>query len=244
MNNYIQTRHLNNSTGTHTKSAAEQIDETIKWRIEALTSENSSVWTSPDHNRREYVHSFFQYPAMMVPIVQKHIINIIKEAKPSIQNVIDPFMGSATSLVACMENGLNCYGQDINPLAILIGETRTGPYYVDAVKEKSKILFQEILEDTDDSIEANFRGINKWFKPLVAVELSRIVRAIRKEDRLTIRRFYWVNLAEIIRITSNDRTSTFKLHARPFAEIELRNLSPIKEFTQHLKKSMEDLELY
>jgi len=225
-------------------NSAEHIDRLIKQEIERLTSENSNIWTSPDHNRREYVHSFFQYPAMMVPVVQKRIIDIIKAAKPQIQNVIDPFMGSATSLVACMQNGINCYGQDVNPLSILIGETRTGPYYVEAIKEKYIDLFNLIENDDSRAIEVKFKGWQKWFKNGVAIELSRIVRAIKKEPRLAIRRFYWINLAETIRVTSNDRTSTFKLHARPLEEIEKRNLSPILSFKSHLMQSIEDLDLY
>jgi DNA modification methylase len=180
----------------------------------------------------------------MVPVVQKHIIDIIKQANPRTLNVVDPFMGSATSLVACMQNGLNCYGQDINPLAILIAEARTGPYYVRAVKGKINALFENIITDGSDEIEVSFNGIYKWFKSDTAIELSKIVRAIRKEPRLAIRRFYWVNLAETIRLTSNDRTSTYKLHARPKEEILLRKLSPLKIFKEHLKKSIEDLELY
>src|SRR5581483_5983204 len=113
-----------NKNNTVQLPAPESIDNLIRQEIERLTAEDNSIWTSPDYNRREYLHSFFQYPAMMVPVVQKKIIDIIKSIKPDIQKVVDPFMGSATSLVACMTNGLDCYGQDINPLSILIGETR------------------------------------------------------------------------------------------------------------------------
>ncbi|WP_262711979.1 site-specific DNA-methyltransferase [Dyadobacter flavalbus] len=222
----------------------ETIDDRIRFQIEKLTEENSSVWTSPDYNRREYLHSFFQYPAMMVPAVQRLVVNIIQASKPGIKNVVDPFMGSATSLVACMENGLNCYGQDVNPLAKLIAETRTGPYYVEAIKERKLHLLDAISKDDAVNIEANFIGLWKWFKTDVAIELSKIVRAIRKEQRLAIRRFYWVNLAEVVRISSNDRTSTFKLHARPIEEINVRNISPIREFKNRLSKSIEDLERF
>lgn len=227
-----------------TTASPEAIDELIRLEIERLTSENSSVWSSPDHNRREYVHSFFQYPAMMVPVVQKKIIDIIKTIKPETQNVIDPFMGSATSLVTCMESGLNCYGQDINPLSLLIAKTRTGPYYVDAIREKTDKLFISIDRSRSRVIESKFKGWRKWFKIGVAIELSQIVRAIRREPRLAIRRFYWINLAETIRLTSNDRTSTFKLHARPQEEIEKRNISAKDVFKAHLLDSIEDLELY
>ena len=242
--NIVKSQIVNDKINFKKVISPEKVDEIIKFQIDQVTSENSSIWTSPEHNRREYVHSFFQYPAMMVPVVQKHIIDIIKKANPQILNVVDPFMGSATSLVACMQNGLNCYGQDINPLAVLIAEARTGPYYVTAVKSKIKTLSDNILNDTSNEIEAKFNGIYKWFQLQAAIELSKIVRAIRKENRLAIRRFYWVNLAETIRLTSNDRTSTFKLHARPKKEISLRKLSPIKLFNEHLNKSIEDLELY
>ncbi|PZR31437.1 MAG: hypothetical protein DI538_21035, partial [Azospira oryzae] len=212
----------------------ERIDDIIIEGIDKATSEDSTIWTCPDFNRREYVHSFFQYPAMMIPAVQKKLIEVIIESKPSVKNMLDPFMGSATTLVSCMETGLNVYGCDINPLAILIARTRTGPYYVDAVKEKYKELLSRINNDKSKKIEAKFKGINKWFKPKIKIELSRIVRAIRQEPRLSIRKFFWVILAETVRVSSNDRTSTFKLHIRSKEDIEQRTFSAIDAFDIHM----------
>ncbi|RFM27139.1 class I SAM-dependent methyltransferase [Deminuibacter soli] len=222
----------------------ENIDEKICNEIDALTEENNTFWSSPDHDRSEYLHSFFQYPAMMVPIVQKKLIEIIIRNQPETLNVLDPYMGSGTSLVACMENGLNCYGQDINPLAILVTKTRTGPYYVKAIKERKEEFFGRFDNDRSNKIEANFKGLKKWFKDSVSIELSKIARAIREEDRPAIRRFYWVILAEVVRLTSNDRTSTFKLHIREAKEIENRNISPIRVFKSHFENCIEDLNWY
>ena len=159
-------------------SRPEDVDKLIISNIEKATAENSNIWTSPDYNKREYIHSFFQYPARMIPAVQRKLIEII-EAKPDIENMIDPFMGSATTLVACMESGLNCYGQDINPLAILIGKARTGPYYTEALKEKSSELLKIIENDRSENIEISFDNLSKWFKRNVIIELSKIVRAIK-----------------------------------------------------------------
>jgi hypothetical protein len=220
----------------------EQTDSEISSQIAQATREDSNIWTHPDFNRREYVHSFFQYPAMMVPAVQKKLIEIILGCKPGVKNMVDPFMGSATTLVTCMEYGLNCYGQDINPLAVLIAQVRTGPYYVDALKEKFSHLMNLVEQDKSEVIEAEFKGLNKWFKPLVALDLSRIVRAIRKEKKLAIRKLYWVILAEVVRLSSNDRTSTFKLHIRSESEINGRNFSPIDVFKLHMDDSIEDYE--
>ena len=46
----------------------DKIDEMIVFEIDKATSEDSKIWTCPDFNRREYLHCFFQYPAMMVPL--------------------------------------------------------------------------------------------------------------------------------------------------------------------------------
>ncbi|HNP20909.1 MAG TPA: DNA methyltransferase [Panacibacter sp.] len=225
-------------------SRPEDVDKLIISNIEKATAENSNIWTSPDYNKREYIHSFFQYPARMIPAVQRKLIEIIIEAKPDIENMIDPFMGSATTLVACMESGLNCYGQDINPLAILIGKARTGPYYTEALKEKSSELLKIIENDRSENIEISFDNLSKWFKRNVIIELSKIVRAIKKQTSPFARRFFWVVLAETVRVTSNDRTSTYKLHVRKKEEIAKRQFSAIDVFALHLDKCIEDFELH
>lgn len=222
----------------------EVTDKQISDEVDSLTEADNKFWSSPNHDRSEYLHSFFQYPAMMVPVVQRKLIEIIVRNKPSILNVLDPYTGSGTSLVASMENGLNCYGQDINPLAILVSKTRTGPYYINAIKKRKQQLFDLMNKDSSEKVETNFKGLNNWFKQSIQIELSKIVRAIRKEQRPAIRRFYWVILAETVRLTSNDRTSTFKLHMRPIEEIAKRNVSAIDVFREHFECCIEDLNWY
>lgn len=223
---------------------AEETDRLIINNIDRATAENSSIWTSPDYNKREYIHSFFQYPGRMIPAVQRKLIEIITEAKPEIRNMIDPFMGSATTLVACMESGLNCYGQDINPLSILIGKARTGPIYIKGLREKYEDLMKRLENDNNNQIEASFKTLNKWFKPNISQDLSKLVRAIRSEPLLLARRFFWVVLSETIRVSSNDRTSTYKLHIRKQEEIDRRTFSAIDVFALHIDKCIEDYELH
>jgi hypothetical protein len=220
----------------------EEIDRIIIDEIEQATAENSSVWTCPDFNRREYAHSFFQYPAMMIPAVQRKLIEIITEAKPDTKNMLDCFLGSATTMIASMESGLNCYGQDINPLAVLIAKARTGPYYIDKLIQSSQQLLQRVKQDTCCKIEAKFSNREKWFKEKISYQLSKLVRAIRQEPLGTIRKFFWVVLAETVRLSSNDRTSTFKMHVRKQEEIDKRNFSAIDVFQLHIDRCIEDFQ--
>jgi hypothetical protein len=207
----------------------QDIDAELLKLLEAKGAD-PDFWSSRDRDRSDSAHSIFQYPAMMVPIVQRRLLGAVLEARPDIQSVYDPFMGSGTSLVSGMHYGLDVYGNDINPLAVLISRVRTSrtvEFTVGVIAEQVAAMAKA---DQSGTIETSMANREKWFQPEVAVELSRLRRAIRKCSDLWVRRFLWVTLAETVRLTSNDRTSTYKLHARPAEEIAKRDLSPIAVF--------------
>ncbi|MCF8256421.1 MAG: site-specific DNA-methyltransferase [Flavobacteriales bacterium] len=219
------------------------MDAALRAELERLTEEDAHVWTAPNYNRREFVHSFFQYPAMMVPVVQKRLIETIKNCKPEIERMLDPFMGSSTSIVAAMQCGLHCTGQDINPLAVLLSRVKCGPYNHVAFGKDAGHVLAAAKADVSIELTITFSNWRKWFREDVAIDLSRLVRAIRSVKRLDARRLMWITLAETVRLTSNDRTSTFKLHARPIDEIEERFVSPINTFERLIRKNIEDIKL-
>lgn len=234
----------NNLTPIALKNKNKDLDKLIVKKLTELTNENSHIWTSPKYDRSQNVHRFFQYPAMMVPIVQQTLIEILTSTDNSIKTILDPFMGSSTSIVAGMMNGLSCYGQDINPLSILLSKVKTYCYDAETVEILSRKLMNFIRKDSGNIIEKNFNGINKWFNPFVAVELSKIVRNIRRCENIEIRRLFWITLAETVRLSSNDRTSTFKLHIRPETEIKERNVLPIDVFERLLLRNIEDIKTH
>lgn len=196
----------------------------------ARHQDNPDFWSSKTRDRSDSAHCIFQYPAMMVPVVQRRLLAAVIEAQPLAANLWDPFVGSGTSLVSAMHYGLDAYGNDVNPLAVLISRTRTARETDFEIAETAAGVVRDALAAKSLAIETELINIDKWFKPAVALELSRLRRAIRRVGSLWARRFLWVTLAETVRLTSNDRTSTYKLHARPKDEIETRNLSPISVF--------------
>lgn len=210
-----------------------ELDETIDNRLLRLIKDREAdedFWSLKDRDRRDSAHCIFQYPAMMVPLVQRRLLASILEAKPSIQSIYDPFVGSGTSLVSGMHFGLDVYGNDINPLAVLISRVRTARQTEFTIGAIVAQVAREASADGGETIECDLRNREKWFKASVSVELSRLRRAIRRQSELWVRRFLWVTLAETVRLTSNDRTSTYKLHARPADDIAKRHLSPISLF--------------
>ena len=65
---------------------------------------------------------------------------------------IDPYMGSATSLMSCMEYGLGIYGQDINPLAVLIAQAKISSFDIELITNTLEELMSRIKADSSDSI--------------------------------------------------------------------------------------------
>lgn len=198
--------------------------------IIARYDKDPDFWSSKKRDRSDSAHCIFQYPAMMVPLVQRRLLSAVREAQPAATSLYDPFAGSGTSLVSGMHFGLNVYGNDVNPLAILISRTRTARRFELGIGQIATSVVATARADGSQRVETKLANRGKWFKDDVAIELSRLSRSIRKCDDLWVRRFLWVTLAETVRLTSNDRTSTYKLHARAKVEIEARSLSPIDIF--------------
>jgi len=219
----------------------DNVDDLLRAEIARRNEQESDLWSSPDCDKRDSAHAFFQYPAMMVPVVQRNLIDLITSVQPDVRTVLDPFVGAGTTLTAAMYKGLDCYGQDINPLAVLLSRSKTGPFFCDSLARRVQETVQVARADDSKEIEVEFPNLYKWFRHDVAVELSRLRRAIRRQGQAWARRFLWVALAETIRLTSNDRTSTYKLHVRPVGEVVGRKTSPIEVFSAVTERNLNDL---
>lgn len=217
-------------------------DEDVARRVNAYTEHDAEHWSYKDNAAREHSHAYFQYPAMMVPGMQEDLIRTIIEAKPSTKALYDPFAGSGTVLTEAILLGREILARDINPLAILLCNAKKGPFFADAAIEKSAAVLERIASDTKTGLEACFLGRDKWFTHDVSVKLSKIRRAIREEPALWCRRFFWITLAETIRVSSNSRTSTFKLHIRPASELATRQVDPVSTFATVLDENLKNLD--
>lgn len=220
----------------------EHHDALLRQRLESLTEPNKDYWSFKGNSRREYGHGMFQYPAMMVPQVVEAILKQACSVHPDIERVGDPFSGSGTIMTESMMRGLAFSGTDINPLAVLLCRVKSGPFFIDALKEKAAALNARIDEDGRWAVEANFPNRDKWFTRDAQIALSKVRRTIREENALWARRFFWVALAETARATSNSRTSTFKLHIRTQDDIDGRACDPIGTFKKALARNIQHYE--
>lgn len=215
-------------------STCSPADIVLTEALEELAS--ADKWAFRSWNAREYSHGLFQYPAMMVPQMQRELLEELCAADGG-KALYDPFVGSGTTLAEGMLQGLDFLGTDVNPLAILLCRAKAGPYFIEALEAAGKRVIAAAGSDKSRRIELSWDGWEKWFRRDVAVALSRVRRAIRPEG-VQHRRFLWVCLAETVRLTSNSRTSTVKLHTRPIEEIQRRTIDPLQTFTKVFERNL------
>lgn len=225
-------------------SGLPNVDAALRRGIDRLTQKDAAFWDFKGAGRENFDRAPFQYPAMMVPALQRELAKLVVELQPEVGTIADPFLGSGTVLCEAMLLGKEFIGQDINPLALLISKLR---YLSLDIEELSAALARCVKKAESDGSAAyavRFTNQSKWFTKGANIGLSRIRSAICKETNLSARIFLWVSLADAIRMNSNSRTSTYKLHIRPqsectfttddvldsFKTIATRNLSIISEF--------------
>lgn len=212
-------------------------DRVLLDKVISYARDDEAYWSFKGRSKRQYCHALVQYPAMMVPAMQGELIDAVLEADLNVKSIVDPFVGSGTTLGEAMCRGLDFVGIDINPLSILACEVKSGPLYIKAFKLKSEHLFERIMEDKYTDIAVNIKNIDKWFTQAVQQDLSKLYRAIRKEKSKWARKIFWLCMSNTVRIVCNSRGSTFKLHVKSKAQID-KTPNTLEVFERNIKKSI------
>jgi DNA modification methylase len=215
-------------------------DNALIQNIDAYSLQDASYWSFKGRSKRNHCHGLIQYPAMMVPEMQGELIDAIQSVDKEITTVFDPFVGSGTTMGESMMRGLDFVGHDINPLAILACEVKSGPLYVKKLNEKINDLLSVIEQHKASEVAVNFKGIDKWFIKEIQLELSSIYLAIKAEPSKWARKVFWLALSNTVRSTCNSRNSTYKLHIKSEEQIEKIG-SAKKLFKKNLLKSLNNI---
>ena len=180
------------------------------------------TWDYKGEKTKSYTHCMHTYPAMFIPQVARRLLDQYSKKGDTI---CDIFCGSGTALVESRLLGRNSYGIDLNPLATFLAKVKT-------TEIDNKLLYKtyfKLIEDiqfiNDKEIAIpNFKNIDFWFKPQVIKKLAKLKKAINEIKREDIKNFFMVVFSETVRLSSNTRSSEFKLYR--YAKEKLENYNP------------------
>lgn len=202
-------------------------------------------WSYRDAYTKDYTHCYHNYPAMMIPQIVRALI---EEYRPEgrLRTLLDPYMGSGTSLVEASIAGIDSVGIDVNPLACLISDVKTRHYDLRLIERSYRYFIDSMDKYTEDSVvDTNFDRISNndyWYSRDVLLRLSYLTQLI-DEDAYS-RDFFRVALSEVVREASFTRNGEFKRFRMPQSKISLFHPDVFEMFRTKALRNMKGLQQY
>ena len=147
-------------------------------------------------------HGIHRYPAKFIPQIPRFCLD--SYSKPGDQ-ILDPFMGSGTTLLESYILRRNSFGIDIHPLARLIAKVKITPVDPTHLSSHSRQLLSRIRADEDDNSEwiPEIPNRDHWFRDEVLCDLATIKKHIWRMRRGDCQDFFKICFSSIIRKMSN-----------------------------------------
>jgi DNA modification methylase len=165
------------------------------------------------------------------------------------ENVLDPMMGSGTTIVEALLEGRQGIGLDLDPLALQLSRVKTMPLAVDDLRQAGShvITVANRLLSNGRTIERNLVKqfdertrdfIDYWFFPTTQRELMALVLAIRDVADPSVRRFLELTFSSVI-VTKSGGVSRARdlAHSRPH-RVEKVPKNALDQFHLRLRKNL------
>lgn len=202
-----------------------------------MEKEVDNNWDFALENTKYFTHGIHPYPAMMIPQISRRLI--AEEGKGA-STALDPFCGSGSVLLEFKLAGINCYGNDINPLAMLISNVKTTPINPVELEKNWRIAQGKITFGTNILPKIpTFTNMEYWFKPSVIKRLSVIKHVLDKINDENIKDFFMVCFSETVRKVSNTRGGEFKLYRMPEEKLAVYKPDVDKVFSKIVERNIE-----
>ncbi len=123
-----------------------------KWILEERWEWGKLVTFIP--NKSLPVYSWFYFKEGFSRDFVHVMIDMFKLDNRSV--ILDPFVGSGTTLLACKEKGINSVGVDVAPLAVFVSQTKAADYKIEELIKIAKQVFEKKFERQDLSQVSRF----------------------------------------------------------------------------------------
>lgn len=191
------------------------------------------------------------YPAKAVPEMINDLIKKVMSIR-SINTVLDPFVGSGTTALEAKYLGLDFWGSDLNPLAVLLSKTKV--LTIENTIYTKKRLNEFITQIKEEYPRARlipvytFNSIEYWFKKENIYELSflrfKINQFVNNSNKKNKEKYALILLtafSSTIRKVSLTRNGEFKLYRMSPSDIERFSINAVDEFEEAVNRLLDML---
>jgi hypothetical protein len=164
-----------------------------------LSEELHLSWSEaelPERERTKHVHRLHPYLGKFVPQLVEALLD--RYVKPG-GRVLDPFAGSGTTLVQCLESGYDAVGIDVAAFNCLLMRVKTARYDV--------LLLETELRDAlarrgRSRVRPN-GYVREWFAPQSAAELLHLHSIVDEYEHAAVLRVVLARAARSARLTTH-----------------------------------------
>jgi hypothetical protein len=206
----------------------------------------SHLLTLPDD--RPHVHGFHPYPARFSPSLVASLLADVKAESV----IFDPFAGSGTTLVEARLRGCKAWGNDLNPIAVLLCRVKADPLPPKAflsLRGDLSYLRKYILgrlDQRDERERIKLPPGERMFEPHVYWELQAILGGVERVRHPHNQEIFLASLSAIInRVSSQAKDSQpdqrrvvqtgFKRTAHYFFEAAEKVISDLETFSRRAR---------
>jgi len=194
------------------------------WAFSNLTVTDTSYIT----------HGYYTYPAKFIPQLAKRLI---MENSNEGDIVVDPFMGSGTTIVEALVNRRVGVGTDINEIAALVAKVKTTPIDYEVLTIEFLHMEYDLRKNRDKQSGAAVmqklpERVDFWFLPEQKEVLSVILARILEISYSNARDFFLVAFAQILKSCSIWAGRCIK----PIRDMEKKPHDPLTAFFRQARK--------
>ena len=157
-------------------------------------------WAFVNSSRKDtsYVsHGYHRYPAKFIPQLVAKLIHTY--SRPN-DLVIDPFSGCGTTLIEAKILNRPSLGTDINPIAVLIANTKIRPINPDILSHRIYQILSNLQHFNPNSVVIPHHDrIDYWFTDTEKVKLAFLLSEIAKVDDTDVRTFLSCGFSNILK---------------------------------------------
>lgn len=189
------------------------------------------------------LHSLHPFPAKFPP--QLPALFVENLTAPG-DMVLDPMMGSGTTLIEAVRLGRKAVGCDIDPLSLIVGGAKLSPIsplqiiqtgfdILSAAKQTFANKKNKLQNEMRERYDLDTRAfMDYWFLPDTQLELLALLREIEKIPNARARRFFIMIFSSVI-ITKSAGVSMARdlSHTRPH---RITNKQPAAVFSEFVKR--------
>ena len=165
--------------------------------------------------------------------------------------VLDPMMGSGTTIVEALLEGRRGIGLDIDPLALRVSQAKTIPMRADDLRDlglkvishAQDLLANNSIERLIQKFDSRTKAfIDYWFYPNTQRELAALVLAMQTVEVSLVRRFLELTFSSII-VTKSGGVSRARdlAHSRPHLDKEKNPKNALEQFSLRLQKNIKSM---